>query len=295
MPRRIDIESFHPHELEFLTFGEAGQGPKVLITAGVHGGEASGIWAARKLAQWLPAQELKGQVTVLPVANPAAYRNLNRMSPFDSLDMNRIFPGKPEGSPTMVAASTIWSQAKQADFIVDLHCCGLFGSDYTLALWQQFGFARDLAGKLDIPVVIQSGGTRNQLFVEANHAGIPAVIIELAGGQLGAGGGILDRRSGENAFTAVSNMLRRLGVVPGEAPAIAPSFYGPLQEVSSLRAALWSPAVAPGAHVEEGQLLGDLDGERLHAPVTGVATSIRGDSYVFPGYNVAMVAPLLEG
>jgi predicted deacylase len=295
MTHQVDIESFHPHELRFVTFGEPGQGPRVLVTAGIHGGEASGIWAARKLEQWLPTQALKGQVTVLPVANPAAFRNLTRTSPFDQLDLNRIFPGKPEGSPSMVVASRIWEQAKQADLIIDLHCCGLFGSDYTLALWQQFGFAKELAGKIDIPVVIQSGGTRSQLFVEACHAGIPAVIIELAGGQLGAGGGILDRRSGENAFTAVTNLLRRLGLAQGEAPAIAPAFYGPLQEVHSLRAALWSPVVAPGARVEEGQLLGDLEGEQLFAPVTGVATSVRGDSYVFPGYTVAMVGPLLEG
>ncbi len=291
MARRVEIEAFHPHELEFITFGQAGQGPRVLVTAGIHGGEATGIWAARELVGWLGARDLKGQVTVLPVANPAAFRRGTRTSPYDEIDMNRIFPGKPEGAPTLVTANTIWNEAKQADFIVDLHCCGIFGSDYTLALWQEFDFARDLATKLDIPAVVQSGGTRNQLFVEACHAGIPAVIIELAGGQLGSEGGMLNRRSGEAAFTAVSNLLKRLGVVPGEAPRVSPTFYGKLQEIQGRRAALWSPQVAPGARVEEGQPLGLLDAEPVHSPVTGVATVVKGDRYVFPGEHLAMVGP----
>lgn len=292
MTKRVELEAFHPHELECFQFGAEGAHPHVLITAGIHGGEATGIWVARKLVKWLYRQQLKGSVTVLPVANPAAFRKLTRCSPYDELDLNRIFPGQPEGTPSMVLAHLIWEHAKQADVIVDLHCCGIYGSDYTLALWREFDFARDLAAKIDIPVVVDSGGTRNQLFVEACQIGIPAVIIELAGGQFGSGGGILDRMSGERGFTALSNLLIRLGVVEGEAPDVSPRFYGKLQEVRALRAALWSPSVTPGTPVSEGQLLGDLEGEPLHAPATGVAISVRGDSYVFPGHTVVTVAPM---
>lgn len=293
MPYRVPIEPYQTHELEFQRFGEEGRGPKVLITAGIHGGEATGIWAAQKLAGWLGEQELKGEVTVLPIANPPAFRALTRTSPFDDLDMNRIFPGNPAGCPTLVTADTIWQQAKRSDFIVDLHCCGIFGSDYTLACWQEFAGSKELAAKLDIPVVIQSGGTRNQLFVEATQAGIPAVIIELAGGQMGRTGGILNRQSGEHAFRAIVNLLRRLGVAAGEAPASTPAFYGKLQEVNTRLASLWSPAIKPGDRITAGQLLGDWDGEQTRAPFTGVATSVRADSYVFPGDTVTMIAPLV--
>lgn len=294
MSKRVELEAFHPHELQCFHFGEEGAKPHVLITAGIHGGEATGIWVARNLVKWLQGQSLKGSVTILPVANPAAFRKLTRCSPYDELDLNRIFPGQSEGTPSMVLANLIWEHAKQADYIVDLHCCGIYGSDYTLALWQEFDFAREMAAKLDIPVVVQSGGTRSQLFVEACHAGIPAVIIELAGGQFGNGGGILDRGSGERGFTAVSNLLVRLGVVEGDAPPVSPRFYEKLREVRSLKAALWSPAISPGAPVTEGQVLGDLDGEPVHCPATGVATSVRADSYVFPGHTVVNVAPVAE-
>lgn len=110
---------------------------------------------------------------------------------------------------------------------------------------------------------------------------------------MGRTGGILNRQSGEHAYDSVVNLLRRLGVASGEAPAAAPTFYGKLQEVNTRRASLWSPAIKPGDRLTEGQLLGDWDGEGTHAPFTGVATSVRADSYVFPGDTVAMIAPLV--
>lgn len=294
MHRRVTLEAFHPHELEFHTFGCAADGPKVLITAGIHGGEATGIRAAHKLIHWLETRELQGQVTVLPVANPAAFRRSTRTGPYDDLDMNRIFPGRANGSPTERLAHAIWEEAEQHDYIVDLHCCGIYGSDYTLALWNEFPEARELASKLDIPVVIQSGGTRSQLFVEACHKGIPAVIIELAGGQMGTDGGIVNRKSAENAFLAVSNLLMRLGVAEGEAPAYSPTFYGKLQEVNVDGQGYWKPAVAPGSLVAEGEPLGKFEGREVLSPLTGVATSVRPASFRFPGQTVAMVAPRQE-
>lgn len=293
MTRRVTVEAFEPFSLEFFSFGEPGSGPRVLVTAGIHGGEATGIFAAQELIRSLEGQALKGQVTVLPVANPAAFRRGTRTAPYDEVDMNRIFPGSPDGSLTRRVAAAIWAEAKQYDYIVDLHCCGLFGSDYTLGLWQEFPAVKELAAKLDIPVVIESGGTRNQLFVEASHAGIPAVIIELAGGQMGTDGGIINRESGQAAFRAVSNLLVRLGIVDGDAPVASPTFFGKLREVTANDAARWTPAVAPGARITEGQVLGHYDGRRpVTAPCTGVATSVQAERYVFPGDMVCMVGPL---
>lgn len=294
MSRKVTLEPFHPHELEFFTFGDPEAKPHALITAGIHGGEATGIYTAKKLMEWLARQELTGRVTVLPVANPGAFRRATRTNPYDELDLNRIFPGDVNGSPSERVAAAIWAEAKTADFIVDLHCCGLFGSDYTLALWQEFPAVKELAECLDIPTVIESGGTRSQLFVEASHAGIPAVIIELAGGQMGVTGGIVNKWSGETALFSVANLLVRMGVVAGDAPAAEPTFYGKLREVSCHRDGLWSPSVQPGARVEAGQTLGMLEGEAIKSPVTGVATSVRAMSFVFASDMLVMAAPLAE-
>jgi uncharacterized protein len=291
MSQRVAIESFHPHELEFLMFGREGSGPGLLVTAGIHGGEGTGIWVARELAAWLEGRRLRGWVGILPVANPAAFRKLSRFSPYDELDLNRIFPGQETGTPSMVIAHAVFERARRFHYVIDLHCCGLFGSNYTLALWEEFPFARDLAAQLDIPVVIESHGTRGQLFTELCHAGVPSLIVELAGGQLGTSGGIVDRTAGRACLRALQGLLRRLGILPGGAPQSFVRFYGRLQDVTSLRPALWTPTVRPGAAVTEGEELGRLDAEPVRSPVTGVATSIRAESFVFQGHTVAMVAP----
>lgn len=289
---RLPIELFHPHELEFFTYGDQQAGPHLFITAGIHGGEATGIWVARQICSWLGGQSLSGFVTVLPVANPAAYRRSSRYSPYDELDMNRIFPGKEGGTPTLAAARLIWELAVKADYLLDLHCCGIYGSDYTLALWNEFPEARAMAEKIDIPVIVQSGGIRQQLFVEACHAGIPAVVIEFAGGQTGLqSGGVLNRASGERGVTAVQNLVRRLGIAPGPAPAINPTLYGKLQEVQTGLAGLWEPMVQSGEAVEEGALLGRFESQEVYAPARGIAISVQPDRYLFPGQAVASVAP----
>ncbi|HWI52530.1 MAG TPA: succinylglutamate desuccinylase/aspartoacylase family protein [Symbiobacteriaceae bacterium] len=295
MSRRVSVEPFSPHELEFFTFGDPQARPHALITAGLHGGEATGIYVAKKLIDWLGQQTLSGRVTVLPVANPGAFRRATRTNPYDDLDLNRSFPGDADGSPTKRLAAAIWEEAKQADLIVDLHCCGIFGSDYTLALWQEFPEAQDLASDLDFSTVIQSGGTRGQLFVEACHAGIPAVVLELAGGQMGASGGIINSWSSETALFAVTNLLVRQGVVEGEAMPSEPDFYGKLSEISARRDGVWSAKVKSGAFVEEGEVLGLLDKEEITSPVNGVATTVSAMSFVFPGDTLVMVAPRAEG
>lgn len=289
---RLAIEPFHPHELQFFTYGQRGAGPHLFVTAGIHGGEATGIWVARQICHWLESQTLTGAVTVLPVANPAAYRRSSRYSPYDEVDMNRIFPGKPDGTPTLAAARLIWDEAMKADCLLDLHCCGIYGSDYTLALWNEFPAARAMAEKIDMPVIVQSGGVRQQLFVEACHAGIPAVVIEFAGGQTGLqSGGVLDRNSGERGVTAVQNLIRRLGIAPGPAPEISPPLFGRLQEVQTGLAGLWEPALTSGAAVAEGALLGRFEGQEIRSPSGGVAISVQPNRYLFPGQAVASVAP----
>lgn len=273
-------------ELNFHVFGE-GQ-PRVFFTGGIHGGEATGIYTAQRVIKFLEENELlKGSVKVLPISNPAAFRRMQRTSPYDELDLNRIFPGNEDSAPTLGVASVIWSEAQDADYIVDLHCCGVYGSSYTLAVYNEFGFARELAGMLSIPRVIESGGTRGQLFTNACDKGIPAVIIELPGG---GQGGVIDLDAAEEAYQALINLLRQLGMVAGVAKKPEPCFYGKLQPVMTSLQGAFVPEIKPGSSIAKGQVLGRVDGIAVTSPVDGVATMVRPASYIFRGSPVANVA-----
>lgn len=71
-------------------------GPKVLLTAGVHGDEFEPILTAMKLISLLPEILENGSVTIVPITNESAYFNSSRYGE-DGLDLARTCPGKTDG------------------------------------------------------------------------------------------------------------------------------------------------------------------------------------------------------
>lgn len=284
-PRIAFIDVGDDARLQMYTFGEGK--PSLLITAGLHGGEATGVYVAHRLIDLLCESEVRGEVRIIARSNPTAFGRLQRTSPYDEIDLNRIFPGDAEGTLSQRTAAAIWEEAVKSDLIVDLHCCGLWSRSYTLALYEEFPFVREFTQQLSVPVVIESGGTRGQMFVEANHRGIPAVIIELTGG---GAGGVIDLPAAEEAFGAVAGMMRLRGFIPGEAPAPQPGYYGKLISARVPHDGVFVPAVSAGQAVRAGQALGHVDGTPLNSPVDGMAMIMRPASYVFKGMPLLMVA-----
>ena len=107
-----------------LQFGEVGGGGKgALITAGIHGDEGPwGGWTIHKLLGRLEARDLQGFIRVVPLANPLAMQADKRNAPVDQLDLNRAFPGDPNGSYTERLAYILASEAlEDVDCVIDLH------------------------------------------------------------------------------------------------------------------------------------------------------------------------------
>ena len=102
-----------------------GDGPTVLLMSGTHGDEYEGQVALSKLMCSLEAKDIDGRVIILPMANfPAAKEGL-RTSPIDELNLNRIYPGDPDGTPTMMIAHYVESVLMgMADYGLDLHSGG---------------------------------------------------------------------------------------------------------------------------------------------------------------------------
>jgi predicted deacylase len=107
-----------------IAIGEAGtQSPVALITAGIHGDEGPwGALAIHKLLEQTSADQLIGTLRVVPNANPLAMDADARNAPLDSLDLNRTFPGNPDGSHTERLAHLLVEYAlKDIDVAIDLH------------------------------------------------------------------------------------------------------------------------------------------------------------------------------
>ena len=99
-------------------------GPRVGITAGVHGAEYVSIAALRRVAMELDPAAVSGSIVAVLTANPAAFAARSiYVNPLDGRNLNRTLPGDPAGSPSERLAA--WLDANViagSDLFIDMHC-----------------------------------------------------------------------------------------------------------------------------------------------------------------------------
>ena len=102
-----------------------GDGPTALLTGGNHGDEYEGPLALYDLARTLDPREVTGTVIIVPALNYPAFRAGTRTSPIDGGNMNRSFPGRPDGTVTQKIADYVQRHLlPRADIVLDFHSGG---------------------------------------------------------------------------------------------------------------------------------------------------------------------------
>ncbi len=102
-----------------------GDGPTALLTGGNHGDEYEGPIALLDLARTLQPEAISGRVIILPAMNYPAFRAGTRTSPIDKGNLNRSFPGRPEGTVTEKIADYVTRELlPRADVLLDFHSGG---------------------------------------------------------------------------------------------------------------------------------------------------------------------------
>ena len=102
-----------------------GSGPTALLTGGNHGDEYEGPIALFDLARTLDAGRVSGTVIIVPAMNYPAFRAGTRTSPIDKGNMNRSYPGKPDGTVTQKIADYFTRELlPRADVVLDFHSGG---------------------------------------------------------------------------------------------------------------------------------------------------------------------------
>jgi N2-acetyl-L-2,4-diaminobutanoate deacetylase len=108
-----------------ITVIHGGDGPTALLTGGNHGDEYEGPIALHELARSLQPEEISGRVIVLPSMNHPAFRAARRTSPIDAGNLNRSFPGRPDGTVTQKIADFVVTRlVPEADIVLDFHSGG---------------------------------------------------------------------------------------------------------------------------------------------------------------------------
>jgi predicted deacylase len=236
-------------------------GPTLWVQAGVHGPEVVGQLAIARFLRGLDLDALRGRIVCLMVANPLGFRGYNRLTPQDGMNLNRVFPGKPDGTVSEQLAHRVLELAlSTGDVLLDLHS----GGDLTITPFYVIYPKGPEAAAAQAAALSRGVGSRFQwgsdedwmngsFITNAVRQGKPALIVESGGGAR-----VWDEDLG-NMQTALEGLCRGMGLLPGDAPTARDIRYGGnAVHLKSGAGGFWHPLVAPGNDVVAGQELGHI-------------------------------------
>jgi predicted deacylase len=240
-------------------------GPKLIISAGVHGAEYSSIEAARRLCA-TPPDDIVGELVILPIVNiEAFFKHLAFFHPLDNKNINRVFPGDPNGTPAERRAAWLTGAIKGMDAYIDLHC-----GDMTETLIPFSVVPKDderstaMALASGLPYAVKSAATGHS-YDAAIGVGVPGLILE------SGSNGLWTEDSVGLLENGVKRIMAHLGMRSNTALAVPPPAQKPvlcsMAGSAAPVAGFWHPAVALGDRVKPGDRLGTLhdlsgDGKR---------------------------------
>lgn len=290
-----------------ITVVKNGAGPTALLTGGNHGDEYEGPVALAKLAQQLQASEVRGRVIIVPFMNTPAFLAGRRTSPIDAGNLNRSFPGKPDGTVTQKIADYFQRYLLPlADLVLDIHSGGKtldflpFAACHVLpdkaqqecaeAAMQAFG-APWCMRMLELDAV-------GMYDTAAEEQGKVFITTELGGG------GTSSARTVAIAERGVRNVLIHAGILAGE-PAPAESVLLDMPDgdcfVSSAHSGLLEMCRDLGERVEQGEVIARVhDVQRTGTPAveyrakrSGLLAARHFPGLVQSGDTLAVIADVL--
>jgi len=241
-----------------------GKGKKILIIGGNHGDEFEGPAAIMRVSQKVLSNEITGQILLIPCLSFSAVMNSSRTNPLDNKNMNRAFPGDPDGSPTEMLAHYLETKLiSNFDVIIDLHSggkasiftpCSLATKSKNTTLFNKNMILAKVFGAPTIWILGQNNDNRS-LNSAAERAGIPMIAAELGGG-----GGV-DPNMTNLAELGILNILNHLDIFKSKQNLKKSEFE--IIEISNPKATLHAPGdgifdrlIKAGEIVSKGQSAG---------------------------------------
>ncbi|HET9384212.1 MAG TPA: M14 family metallopeptidase, partial [Gemmatimonadales bacterium] len=200
-------------------------GPTLALIAGTHGSEVAPIVALQRVRASLDPAALRGSVLIVHVANlPSFLGRTVYYSPVDGKNLNRVYPGKTDGTVSERIAYAITNQIiERADYLVDIHSGDGNESLRPYTYWSPLrmdaradSIAREMAlawGNDHIVIDTVRPRDRQASVYTQNTAhirGKPALTTEA--GYLGVAAEDMIQRNVDGVF----RLLRYFGMVPGE-------------------------------------------------------------------------------
>jgi predicted deacylase len=264
IPARGDSGTIVP----FSIIRGAQAGPTLALIGGTHGSEVAPIIALQRVRADIDPVQLKGTLLIVHVANmPSFLGRTVYYSPHDGKNLNRVYPGKADGTSSERIAYAITNEIIQrSDYLVDMHAGDGNESLRPYTYWSNLGLnprVDSVAKEMALAwgherIVIDNDRPRdvNASVYTQNTAqvrGKPALTTET--GWLGEPNELMIQRNVSGAM----NLMRYLRMLPGPVVMVKnPIWLVRTEVLRSPDTGVWHAAVERGTTVTTGTLLGTL-------------------------------------
>ncbi len=262
-------------------------GPRLLVTAGIHGDELNGISVIHRLATIDPAT-LKGTLVLVPGLNtPALIASTREFS--DGSNLNRVMPGAETGAAQRYARQ-LWTRLLRpnADAAVDLHTQSR-GTAYVMYAFASTPRTRRMAELVGPDIIKMDTGDKGTVENELTGDGVPAITFELGRPE------VFDADSVARGLSGLRNLMTEMGMIAGTVQATTPFVSNRIQPARTSTAGWMTLLVPLGADVTRGQPLATIADpfgrviETVAAPETGRINTIATDPRRDAGDMVARI------
>jgi len=279
-------------------------GPVLALVAGAHGTEYASIIALEKLIGLLSPEEIAGTVIIVPLVNTPSFEGMvPHLNPIDRKNMNRMYPGRMDGTQTDRASYLITKEVvDRCDHLIDLHGGDLDENLRPYSYWTKTGndpqdrISRGMALAFGLDHIIISidrptdPDASRYLENTATTRGKPSITVE-------AGyAGTVKPEDVSALVNGCLSVMRYLKMLPGPVTMIEhPVWIGRILTVLSEQTGIFYPLVRRGTFVEQGMKIGyvtDYVGKTIfdaRAPAAGVVLYICSVPSMRNGGTIASV------
>lgn len=279
-----------------------GSNKRLCIVTGTHGDELEGQYVCFKLTQYIKENlsNLNGTIEIYPALNPLGIDSITRGVPNFDLDMNRIFPGDPNGTMAEVVVNAIYKDLIGADMVIDIHSSNIFLREIPQARINidnadtLIPYARLL--NLDFIWVHEAVTVLESTLAHSlNSVKTPTIVVEMGVGMR------INHYYGNRLVDGIINLMNKLGMWKEEisTSVITTPIVSIANEVVFINAdksGIFVTEVKNNIIIDEGEEIGmivnPLSGEILQkviAPVPGLLFTIRAYPVVYQGSLLARI------
>jgi predicted deacylase len=279
-------------------------GPVLALVAGNHGYEYPPILALQMLRPSINPRKLSGAVIMVHVANmPSFLGRTVYFSPLDQKNLNRVYPGDPDGTPSEKIAYAITTQViEQCDYLLDLHCGD---GNESLRPYVYQTVTADAALNARIAELVAHCGF-DHIVVDRGRPADPAASLYCSNTAVTRGKpavtveagflGVPDEKSAKMIAEGVENVMRYLQIASGTPKRLKkPVYFDPAPVIASPETGLLYPSVKRDETVKKGAVLAritDFFGKKIaevKSPVAGKVLYIVATPPITKGQPVGCV------